>query len=155
MVSGEPSNGLPGPPTQLPVMGGHWGVPLSPAQGEITPQHPNPCLGLGALTTASKEEEVPGEEAGGAAEGRPVQHIHHVAHGVARCGERLEGQAAHAHLLPVCKWAVPGTGSTVRVLPSTPAPQNTHLPWQPFPAHRCQERARPLPNMVLGGWTGG
>lgn len=111
MVSGEPSNSLPGPPHNHPSKRVDCGVPPSPFQdGHPSSPPSHPSLGLATLTTAGEEEEVPGEEAGGATKGPPIQHICRVANSVARCGERLEGQAAHAHLLPVCKWAMPGRG---------------------------------------------
>jgi len=161
MVSGEPSNSLPGPPHN-PLSWGRVteGLPKPFPGRRIPPGHPG--LGLGALTAAGEEEEVPGEEAGGAAEGPPVQHIHHMAHGVPGRGECLEAQAAHAHLLPVRKRAAPGTGVHHQATPplcttSKHPPPHATLPW-------CAgaTSARSLPVMgamwhlgdgLVGGWS--
>lgn len=125
MVSGEPSNSLPAAKHTATITGGgrfNWGVPSCSPSGLQCPtfrQHE-----ITALTTTSQEEQVPGEQAGGAPEGPCIQHKGHVPHGVAWCGQCLKSQAAHAQLLPVPNGAVPagrgGARSQIPKIPSTP-----------------------------------
>lgn len=146
MVSGEPSNGLPGSPHNR-LSWQSLGLPLSPSQHGITPQHPVPLSGVECTHHSQQGRGGPRRRGrGGCRRGPRPAHTPCVP----RCGQawrapRRSGSPRSPS--PCLQGGCAGNRGHHQGAPPNPSTSKSAPLRQPF----LHTDVRSMPDMVLGG----